>query len=37
MVRNETGQPARDMTVILAPPGQAFRGELSAPNPYCGF
>jgi hypothetical protein len=37
MVRNETSQPAQDVTVILAPPGQGFRGELSAPNPYCGF
>lgn len=37
MVRNETNQPARDMTVILAAPGGGFRGELSAPNPYCGF
>jgi hypothetical protein len=35
--RNETGEPARDMTVIFAPPGEAFRGELDAPNPYCGF
>ena len=37
MVRNETGQPARDMTVILAPPGAGFRGERAAPNSYCGF
>jgi quercetin dioxygenase-like cupin family protein len=35
--RNETDEPAQDMTVILAPPGEAFRGELDAPNPYCGF
>lgn len=38
MVRNEkTDQPAKDITVIIAPPGEAFRGELDAPNPYCGF
>ena len=37
MARNETDQPARDITVILAPPGEVFRGELEAPNPYCGF
>lgn len=35
--RNETGEPAQDITVILAPPGAGFRGELDAPNPYCGF
>ena len=35
--RNETGAPARDVTVILAPVGQPFRGELPAPSPYCGF
>jgi hypothetical protein len=35
--RNETGQPARDVTVILAPVNLPFRGELAAPNPYCGF
>jgi cupin domain len=35
--RNETGQPAKDVTVILAPVNLAFRGELPAPNPYCGF
>jgi hypothetical protein len=35
--RNETGSPARDVTVIVAPVGQPFRGELSAPGPYCGF
>ena len=35
--RNETAQPAQDISVILAPVGGAFRGELAAPNPYCGF
>lgn len=37
MVRNESGQPAQDVSVIIAPVGGAFRGELSAPSPYCGF
>jgi hypothetical protein len=31
------GQPAQDMSVIIAPTGGAFRGELDAPNPNCGF
>jgi quercetin dioxygenase-like cupin family protein len=35
--RNETGQPAQDVSVIVAPVGGAFRGELDAPGPYCGF
>ena len=35
--RNESGQPAVDISVIMAPVGAAFRSELSAPNPYCGF
>lgn len=35
--RNETGQPAKDVTVILAPVNLPFRGELPAPNPNCGF
>lgn len=35
--RNETGLPARDVTVIIAPVGLPFRGELPAPGPYCGF
>jgi hypothetical protein len=35
--RNETGQPAKDVTVILAPVNLPFRGELPAPNPACGF
>ena len=37
MVRNESGQPAQDISVIIAPVGGAFRTELPAPNPYCGF
>ena len=37
IVRNESGQPAQDVSVILAPVGGAFRGELDAPSPYCGF
>jgi hypothetical protein len=37
LVRNESGQPARDVTVITAPVGLPFRGELPAPNPHCGF
>lgn len=35
--RNETGSPATDVTVIIAPVGQPFRGELEAPGAYCGF
>ena len=35
--RNETGQPAKDVTVIMAPVNLPFRGELPAPNPHCGF
>lgn len=38
MVRNESGQAAQDVSVIIAPPFPAlFRGELDAPNPNCGF
>jgi hypothetical protein len=37
IVRNESGQPAQDVSVILAPVAGAFRGELSAPGPHCGF
>jgi quercetin dioxygenase-like cupin family protein len=36
-VRNESGQPAQDISVITAPVGAAFRTELPAPNPNCGF
>jgi hypothetical protein len=35
--RNETGQPAQDVSVIIAPVGGSFRGELDAPGPYCDF
>jgi hypothetical protein len=35
--RNETGQPARDVTVIIAPVGGLFRGELASPGPFCAF
>jgi hypothetical protein len=37
IARNETGVAARDITVIIAPVGGSFRGELSAPGPFCGF
>lgn len=37
IVRNETGQPAQDVSVIIAPVGGPFRGELDAPGPYCDF
>lgn len=37
IVRNESGQLAQDVSVIIAPVGLAFRGELAAPSPYCGF
>ena len=30
--RNETSQPAKDVSVILAPVGLPFRGELAAPG-----
>jgi hypothetical protein len=35
--RNESGHPAVDVSVIMAPVGSAFRSELTAPGPYCGF
>ena len=35
--RNESGEPAVDVSVIMAPVGAAFRSELTAPNPNCGF
>ena len=37
IVRNESGQTAQDVSLIIAPVGGAFRGELDAPSPYCGF
>jgi hypothetical protein len=35
--RNETGEAAQDISVIIAPVAGAFRSELPAPNPACGF
>jgi len=35
--RNLTSQPAIDISVIMAPVGGAFRQELDAPGPFCGF
>lgn len=35
--RNETGLPAQDVSVIIAPVGGTFRSELDAPGPYCNF
>ena len=35
--RNESGQPAQDVSVIIAPVKGSFRGERDAPGPYCGF
>jgi quercetin dioxygenase-like cupin family protein len=35
--RNETGQPAQDVSVIVAPVGGTFRRELAAPGPNCDF
>lgn len=37
IVRNESGEPAQDVSVITAPVGGAFRHELSAPAPHCPF
>jgi len=37
IARNETGQPAVDVSVIMAPVGAAFRSELDAPGPFCEF
>jgi hypothetical protein len=34
---NESGAPARDITVILAPVGGSFRDELPGPGPFCAF
>jgi hypothetical protein len=34
---NLTNAPASDVAVAVAPVGGAFRTELPAPNPYCGF
>jgi hypothetical protein len=37
VVRNETDQPAHDVSLITAPVGGAFRTDLDAPSPFCGF
>ncbi|HKY12054.1 MAG TPA: hypothetical protein VJL85_01805 [Gaiellaceae bacterium] len=37
MIRNESGEAAQDVSVAIAPTGGAFRSELDAPNPNCGF
>jgi hypothetical protein len=37
IVRNESGAVAQDISVITAPVGGTFRGELPAPAPYCDF
>ena len=37
VVRNETDQPAQDVSVITAPVGGPFRTDLDAPSPACGF
>ncbi len=34
---NQTGNPAQDVTVAVAPVGAPFRTELPAPGPYCSF
>jgi Cupin domain len=35
--RNESGAPAVDISVILAPNAAPFRAELTAPGPFCTF
>ncbi|MEO6577855.1 MAG: hypothetical protein ABIO99_03025 [Candidatus Limnocylindria bacterium] len=37
IARNLTGQPAADMSVIMAPVGAMIRTELDAPGPFCDF
>jgi hypothetical protein len=37
LARNESEAEAKDVTVIIAPVGLPFRGELNAPGPYCTF
>lgn len=37
IARNESGSPAADISVIMAPVRGLFRGELTAPGPFCGF
>ena len=37
IIRNETSEPAQDVSVIMAPiKGGAFRGELDVPTSNCG-
>jgi hypothetical protein len=33
---NRGTQPAKDVTVVMAPVGLPFRAELDAPGPHCG-
>jgi hypothetical protein len=35
--RNESGAPAADISVIMAPTAAPFRAELTAPGPFCAF
>ena len=37
VVRNDSDQPAQDISVITAAVGGTFRTNLAAPNPYCRF
>lgn len=37
IARNESGQTAVDISVIMAPVGGLFRTELDAPGPFCDF
>jgi quercetin dioxygenase-like cupin family protein len=37
IVRNESGAPAKDVSVIVAPVAKPFRSELAAPSPNCKF
>ena len=37
IVRNEGAVAAQDVSVIIAPVGTPFRGELDAPGPFCSF
>ena len=36
VVKNESGQPAQDISVITAPVGGAFRTNIDPPNVTCG-
>jgi hypothetical protein len=37
IARNESDEPAEDISVIIAPVGGSFRSELDAPAPNCDF